>query len=135
MKTYHKYIFMKINKHIKRVAALTLASLLVATPMVSQVFAANNTAVTSVRETTNLAIRKLMYEGDKKEDFIQNTGQEIELDQTVKAYNPAEFGTVEFTLYKIEDISNTNIKNKSAQEIASEVEQAVINKTALPYDA
>ena len=126
---------MKTIKHIKRVASLTLAGLLIATPMVSQVFAANNTAVTSVRETTNLAIRKLMYEGDKKEDFIQNTGQEIELDQTVKAYNPVEFGTVEFTLYKIQDISNENIQNKSAQEIANEVEQAVNNGKALPYGA
>ena len=124
-----------MNKHIKKTGALLLASTLVLAPLAPTVLAANNTAITSVRETTNLAIRKLMYEGDKKEDFIQNTGQEIELDQTVKAYNPAEFGTVEFTLYKIEDISNNNIQNKSAQEIANDVEQAVINKTDLPYGA
>lgn len=123
-----------MKKQIRKIAALALATLLVAMPMITNVYAANTT-VTGVRETTNLAIRKLMYEGEKKDDFIQNTGQEIELDQTVKAYNPKEFGTVEFTLYKIEDVSIDNIQNKSAQEIAYEVEQAVIDETDLPFGA
>lgn len=125
---------MKKQFRTTAILSLTLAGLFAAMPMIPHVYAANTT-IASVRATTNLAIRKLMYEGEKKDDFIQNTGQEIVLDQTVKAYNPKEFGTVEFTLYKIENVSKTNIQNKSAQEIANEVEQAVIDKTDLPFGA
>lgn len=82
-----------------------------------------------------LKIHKLMYNNkDVKEDFIKNTGDELIIkDPDIKPYDKSKYGEVGFTLYAIVD--KGKISKKTPVQVASEVEQAVMNKTELPYGA
>lgn len=81
-----------------------------------------------------IVVHKLMYNNkDAKEDFIKNTGEELTIkDPDIKAYDKSKYGDVGFTLYRL---NAYKISKKSHIEVANEVEQAVLNKTKLPYDA
>lgn len=82
---------MKFNK---------LGSLLLAGAIAIGSIAVPVSAATPARETVTVNLKKLMYEGDKKEDFIQNTGKELTIDDaSVEAYDPAKYGDVEFTAF------------------------------------
>lgn len=77
-------------------------------------------------------VHKLMYNNkDVKKDFIKNTGEELQIkDPDIKAYDKSKYGDVGFTLYRLDA---SKISKKSHIEVANEVEQAVLNKTELPY--
>lgn len=81
-----------------------------------------------------IVVHKLMYNNkDVKEDFIKNTGEELEIkDPDIKAYDKSKYGDVGFTLYRLDA---SKLSKKSHIEIANEVEKAVLNKTELPYGA
>lgn len=84
--------------------------------------------------TKKIVVHKLMYNNkDVKEDFIKNTGDELTIkDPDIKTYDKSKYGDVGFTLYRL---NASKISKKSHIEIANEVEQAVLNKTELPYGA
>lgn len=79
-------------------------------------------------------IHKLMYNNkDAKEDFIKNTGDELTIkDPDIKPYDKSKYGDVGFTLYAVD---KTKISKKTPAQVASEVEQAVLKKSELPYGA
>lgn len=116
---------MKFNK---------LGSLLLAGAIAIGSIAVPVSAATPARETVTVNLKKLMYEGDKKEDFIQNTGKELTIDDaSVEAYDPAKYGDVEFTVFVSDTIQPGVVDSKSSLELAKEVETAYNNKTELPY--
>lgn len=84
--------------------------------------------------TKKIVVHKLMYNNkDVKEDFIKNTGDELTIkDPDIKTYDKSKYGDVGFTLYRL---NASKISKKNHIEIANEVEQAVLNKTELPYGA
>ena len=66
----------------------------------------------------NVTLHKLAYQG--KAPGIKNTGAELEMPAGVTAYDPAKYGDVGFTVYRIEKANLP--KGKTAQEIADAVE-------------
>lgn len=121
------------KNNIKKYFSILLAVLLFALPL-GNVFANNVENTSKADATVNLAIRKLMYEGERTQDFIKNTGKEVELPPEVKAWDKSKFGDVGFSLYKIEKAALAKVE-KNAMEIAGEVEAAVNAGTELPYGA
>lgn len=85
-------------------------------------------------DTFTFKIHKLMYNNkDVKEDFIKNTGEELTIkDPDIKPYNKVKYGDVGFTLYSVD---KSKISKKTPAQVASEIEQAILNKTELPYGA
>lgn len=120
------------KNNIKKYFSILLAVLLFALPL-GNVFANNVEDTSKADETVNLAIRKLMFEGEKELN-IKNTGKEVELPQEVTAWDKSKFGDVGFSLYKIEKTALDKVE-KNAMEIAGEVEAAVNAGTELPYGA
>lgn len=135
------------NKKILKI--MTVSALSVAM-LIPQVTFANNLEISkpnvsnAVREPgggakdfysgTTFKIHKLMYNNkDVKEDFIKNTGDELTIkDPDIKPYDKSKYGDVGFTLYAVD---KTKISKKTPAQVASEVEQAVLNKKELPYGA
>ncbi|WP_297376470.1 SpaA isopeptide-forming pilin-related protein [uncultured Helcococcus sp.] len=120
------------KNNIKKYFSILLAVLLFVLPL-GNVFANNVENTGKAEATVNLAIRKLMYEGEKELN-IKNTGKEVELPQEVTAWDKSKFGDVGFSLYKIEKTALAKVE-KNAMEIAGEVETAVNAGTELPYGA
>lgn len=69
-------------------------------------------------EKSNVTLNKLAYQGEKP--TIKNTGYFMEIPSGVTAYDPAKYGDVGFTVYRIEKANLP--KGKTAQEIADAVE-------------
>lgn len=130
------------NKKLLKILTVSTLSLAMLIPQVT--FATNTNEVTRseepgnggrdfLSETVTFKIHKLMYNNkDVKEDFIKNTGDELTIkDPDIKPYDKSKYGEVGFTLYGI--IDKDKISKKTPAQVASEVEQAVLNKTELPY--
>ena len=85
-------------------------------------------------DTFTFKIHKLMYNNkDVKEDFIKNTGEELTIkDPDIKPYNKVKYGDVGFTLYSVD---KSKISKKTSAQVASEIEQAILKKSELPYGA
>lgn len=131
---------------IKKVLGAGLAFLLTLTPIAPQVaqaaetdFNLINKAMEAPAETVDLTIHKLMYEGEPKTNFITNNGKEQTwADTAVKAYEKANYGDVEFTVYEIPAAELAKIADDvTDQAIADAVETAATAEeaTAIPYGA
>lgn len=130
------------NKKLLKILTVSTLSLAMLIPQVT--FATNTNDIITSDEPANggkdflsnsiLVIHKLMYNNKNvKEDFIKNTGDELEIkDPDIKPYDKSKYGDVGFTLYRID---KSKISKKNHLEVANEVEQAVLNKKELPYDA
>lgn len=136
------------NKKLLKILTVSTLSLAMLIP---QVTFANNLEIskpnvsTAVSEPANggrdhqsdtftFKIHKLMYNNkDVKKDFIKNTGDELTIkDPDIKPYDKSKYGDVGFTLYAVD---KTKISKKTPAQVASEIEQAILNKTELPYGA
>lgn len=71
-----------------------------------------------IPEKVDVTLHKLAYQG--KKPSIKNTGGEVEIPAGATAYDPAKYGAVGFTVYKIEKANLP--KGKTAQEIADAIE-------------
>lgn len=143
------------NKKLLKILTVSALSLAMLIPQVT--FASNAQFSSSSRQANNDAglpintdkpgngarslisseivnVHKLMYNNkDVKKDFIKNTGEELQIkDPDIKAYDKSKYGDVGFTLYRLDA---SKISKKNHIEVANEVEQAVLNKTELPYGA
>lgn len=114
---------------MKKIFSLFLALMLMLLPA-STVFADN------VDEKINISVRKYMYIGnDSIDDNIINNGTELDIkNNKLSIYDTTKYGRVAFSLYKIEDTSKVP-EDKTAQQVAFEVQDAVLNDKELPYDA
>lgn len=129
------------NKKLLKILTVSTLSLAMLIPQVT--FATNTNVTRTVTEPGDGAkdfnlivfkIHKLMYNNkDVKDDFIKNTGDELTIkDPDIKPYDKSKYGDVGFTLYAVD---KTKISKKTPVQVANEIEQAVMNKTELPYSA
>lgn len=129
------------NKKILKIMTVSVLSVAMLIPQVT--FATNTNVTRTVTEPGDGAkdfnsivfkIHKLMYNNkDVKDDFIKNTGDELTIkDPDIKPYDKSKYGDVGFTLYAVD---KTKISKKTPVQVANEIEQAVMNKTELPYSA
>lgn len=129
------------NKKILKIMTVSALSVAMLIPQVT--FATNTNVTRTVTEPSGGAkdfnsivfkIHKLMYNNkDVKDDFIKNTGDELTIkDPDIKPYDKSKYGDVGFTLYAVD---KTKISKKTPVQVANEIEQAVMNKTELPYSA
>ena len=125
-----------MNK-FKKILGVGLALILAIMPISAQA-AEVKQPLTAPVETVEVKVQKLMYEGEAKEDSIINTGEEITDygDTDIKVYDKSKYGDVEFSIYKIADLSVIP-DEKDAQTVANEIEAAVNAEeaTAIPYGA
>lgn len=113
---------------MKKIFSLFLAFLIMLLP-VSTVFA------DSADEKINISVKKYMYVGEELKDVVINDGTKIDIkDSRLAVYDKNNYGRVAFSLYKIEDLTLVP-ENKSAQDVAFDVQDAVLNNKNLPYGA
>lgn len=114
---------------MRKIFSLFLALVLAILP-VSTVFADN------IPDTINISVKKYMYVGEEKLDnIITNNGAEMNInDSRLSIYNKEKYGRIAFSLYKIEDLTKVP-EDKTTQQVAFDIQDAVFNNKELPYGA
>lgn len=88
-------------------------------------------------ENVTVNLHKMILEdGATSFPDITNTGKIIDKGtlKNLKAYKPSEYGTIEFSVYKIDKSKLDGIK-ETPQEIANKFTEKALEETTLPYEA
>lgn len=85
-------------------------------------------------KTTTLQIHKLKYDTDLSTDKkIKNDGTKKTYDQSIKPYDASEYGTVGFTLYRLDNdkvVTKVKEENGNAQAVADKIAADIAGNTA-----
>ena len=88
----------------------------------------------SATKTTAVTIHKLKYDTDLSTDKkIKNDGTERKYDQSIKPYDASEYGTVGFTLYRLDNdkvVAKVKEENGNAQAVADKIAADITGNTA-----